>query len=183
MSLRRRIRYRARPIRRAVAVTEKRSDREHARRLRPRSRTRAVRGFAGGIFTACGSSVISQRNLLSASDQGTALQASQDRQRRHRNASRSPVPVVAKSTSPNRPGCVGIRSAMPRTSGWGASKPSDRESRTATWLVPASSSQGTPVLPTAPARPITPSKTSPRGWSAFLPRALPSRKTFPPELW
>ena len=93
----------------------------------------------------------------------------------------SPVPVVAKSTSPNWPGCVAIRSAMPRMSGRGSGKPRDREKRTATWSVPASSSQATPVLPTAPRRPIIPSRTSPRGCSAFLPRALPSRKNAPPR--
>jgi hypothetical protein len=91
------------------------------------------------------------------------------------------LPVVAKSTSPNWPGCVAIRSAIPRMSGRGAGKPRDREKRTATWSVPASSSQATPVLPTAPRRPIIPSRTSPRGCSAFLPRALPSRKNAPPR--
>jgi hypothetical protein len=47
--------------------------------------------------------------------------------------------------------------------------------------VPASSSQATPVLPTAPCRPISPCRTSPRGCSAFLPRALPSRKNARPR--
>ena len=94
---------------------------------------------------------------------------------------RSPVPVVAKSTSPNRPGCAAIRSAIPRMSGRGAGKPRDWEKRTATWSVPASSSQATPVLPTAPRRPIIPSRTSPRRCSAFLPRAVPSRKKRPSQ--
>src|SRR5918994_3216860 len=57
----------------------------------------------------------------------------------------------------------------------------DREKRTATWSVPASSSQETPVLLAEPCRPISPCKTSPRGCSAFLPRALPSRKKAPPS--
>src|SRR5918994_2836558 len=57
----------------------------------------------------------------------------------------------------------------------------DREKRTATWSVPASSTQETPVLLAEPCRPISPCWTSPRGCSAFLPRALPSRKNAPPR--
>jgi hypothetical protein len=69
------------------------------------------------------------------------------------------------------PGCLGGGRANP-----GIGRGAPRRG----W-VPASSSQGTPVLPTAPRRPISPCRTSPRGCSAFLPRALPSRKNAPPR--
>jgi hypothetical protein len=61
-----------------------------------------------------------------------------------------------KSTSPNWPGSVGIRSARPRMSGGQQANPGIWRGAPATWSVPASSSQATPVLPTAPCRPISP---------------------------
>ena len=74
--------------------------------VRPRSRTRAVRGFAGGIFIACGSSVISQRNLLPAPDQGTAPT-------RHQTASAAAAMRAEASRIRNRQ-----RHHGPSDSGW-----------------------------------------------------------------
>jgi hypothetical protein len=63
----------------------------------------------------------------------------------------------------------------------GAGKPRDREKRTATWSVPASSSQPTPVLPTAPRRPFIPSQDLTSRMQRFPAAGLAEQEKRPPR--